>query len=478
MEHYDIIVVGGGAAGLSAAAEAADRGCRALVLEALPQIGGNGVFAEEVFALNSLEQEKRGISCDVDGWFLLAMEHSHWKNNARLTRALLEQSGKNMNWLIGHGLQIAGINPERVPGLGAASHFTEGMHSGRDIMAVLRRFCEENDRITILTRTRATSQLTDEDGAVIGVAAEQNGTSQAFHGDAVLLSTGGCGGNRELIHRIIPGVDETAFAHLKGILMNGDGICMAEAAGGEILSDGCFENAGPTFAGNATVMGLVTKRHAIWLNQAGRRFANEAVGDNFVYGCNAVYAQPGHRCYVLLDQAMVEDAMAGPVDFLAGPEAVSRGTSGMLAALEEETEKGSVCISSSLNEIAAWMGAPAETLEAEILDYNRCCAEGRDPVFLKPASLLRPIQSGRYVCIRCGVDYILTHGGIRVDETMRVLRPSGFPIPNLYAAGVDISGLDSAGYQVTMSGHSFGLSMTGGRWATACALANRSPAKR
>ena len=227
MEHYDIIVVGGGAAGLSAAAEAADRGCRALVLEALPQIGGNGVFAEEVFALNSLEQEKRGISCDVDGWFLLAMEHSHWKNNARLTRALLEQSGKNMNWLIGHGLQIAGINPERVPGLGAASHFTEGMHSGRDIMAVLRRFCEENDRITILTRTRATSLLTDEGGAVIGVAAEQNGTSHAFHGDAVLLSTGGCGGNRELIHRIIPGVDETAFAHLKGIRMNGDGICNA-----------------------------------------------------------------------------------------------------------------------------------------------------------------------------------------------------------------------------------------------------------
>ncbi len=225
-------------------------------------------------------------------------------------------------------------------------------------------------------------------------------------------------------------------------------------------------------------MGLVTKRHAVWLNRSGRRFANEAVGDNFVYGCNAVYAQPGHICYVLLDETMVEDAMAGPVDFLAGPDAVSRGTAGMWAALDEEAEKGSVCISSDLTGIAAWMGIPAEALEAEIQDYNRFCTEGRDPVFLKPEALLRPIRPGRYVCIRCGVDYILTHGGIRVDETMRVLRSDGSPIPGLYAAGVDISGLDSAGYQVTMSGHSFGLSLTGGRWAAACALAQRNSAEK
>ena len=470
MEHYDIIIVGGGAAGLSAAVQTAELGHRALVLEALPQPGGNGVFAEEVFALNTKEQEKRGIRCDVDGWFELAMEHSHWKNNARLTRTLLEQSGRNMDWLTDHGLAIAGINPEHVPGLGAPSHYTEGMHSGREIMAVLRRFCEENSKITILTRTRAKHLLTDEQGAVVGVAADQDGELREFLGDAVLLSTGGCGGNRDLIHRIIPGVDETAFAHLKGIRMNGDGITMAEAAGGEILSDGCFENAGPTFAGNPTVMGLVTKRYAVWINQAGRRFANEAVGDNFVYGCNAVYAQPGHRCYVLLDQAMVEDAIAGPVDFLAGPEAVSRGTSGMLKALEEEQEKGNVCISSSLAEIAAWMDVPADVLETEIRDYNGYCDAGRDPVFLKPETLLRPLRPGRYFCIRCGVDYILTHGGIRVDESMRVLRPNGSQVPHLYAAGVDISGLDSAGYQVTMSGHSLGLSLTGGRWAAACAL--------
>ena len=470
MNHYDIIIAGGGAAGLSAASYAADHGKRALVLESLPKIGGNGVFAEEMFALNSHEQAKRGISSDIDGWFRLAMEHSHWKNNARLTRNLLEKSGENMDWLCDHGLRVAGLQPESVPGLGAGTHFTEGMHTGREVMAVLRQFCENHPNITIHTAARVVSLETDKTGRVIGVTAVIDEKTHTFTGYAVVLSTGGCGGNRELIHRIIPGIDETAFAHLRGIRMNGDGILMAEQAGAEILSNGCFENAGPTFSGNQAVMGLVTKRYAIWLNRQGRRFADESVGDNFVYGCNAVYAQPGHICYVLLDQDMVEEAIQGPVDFLAGPEAVSRGMAGMRQALEQEVQAGRVCISDRLSDLAEWIGIAPEVLVQELHEYNACCAAGNDPVFLKPKELLRAFGPGPYVCIRCGVDYILTHGGIRVDENMRVQRADGSAIPGLYAAGVDISGLDAAGYQVTMGGHSFGLSLTGGRWAAACAL--------
>ena len=466
MNTYDLIVVGGGAAGLSAASHAADLKKTVLVLEALPKVGGNGVFAEEMFALNSREAKSRGITCDVDGWFSLAMEHSHWKNNARLTRNLLEHSGENMDWLCDHGLKVAGMNPESVTGLGAATHFTEGMHTGREVMEVLRQFCQENERITILTNTPVTSLVVDENGAVTGVEAD----NKTFTGSAVLIATGGFGGNSELIHRIIPGIDGSAFAHLRGVRMQGDGILMAEKAGAEILSSGCFENAGPTFAGDSTVMGLVTKRYALWLSRQGRRFANEAMGDNFVYGCNAVYAQPGHKCYVLLDEKMAKQAMAVPVDFLAGPEAVSGGMAGMKKALEKEAEKGRVCMSHDLGEIARWMGAEPEVLKREIEEYNGFCEAGKDPIFLKPQSLLQPLSPGEYICIQCGVDYILTHGGIRVDETMRVQRPDGNVIPNLYAAGVDIAGVDANGYQVTMGGHSLGFSLTGGRWAAECAL--------
>lgn len=470
MNSYDLIVVGGGAAGLSAAAYAAQQAKSVLVLEALPKSGGNGIFAEEMFALNSREQAKRGIVCDVDGWFALAMEHSHWKNNARLIRNLLERSGENMDWLLDHGLDVADVKPEPVEGLGGVTHYTEGMHTGREVMNVLRSFCENDGHITILTNTRVKTLISDGNGRVTGVEAEKDGEKLSFYGGAVIIATGGCGGSAQLMSRIVPGVDREAFAHLKGIRMAGDGIAMAETAGADILADGCLEGAGPTFAGESAVMGLVTKRYALWLNCNGRRFANEAVGDNFVYGCNAVYAQPGHKCYVLLDQAMVEEALEGPVDFLAGPQAVSSGMSGVMDALKREAEKGRVCMSEDLEEVAAFIGTSGEELRAEIEEYNGFCQAGKDKIFLKPASLLKPLKSGKYVCILCGVDYILTHGGIRIDDRMRVLRPDGSTIEGLYAAGVDISGLDANGYQVTMSGHSFGLSTTGGRWAAECAM--------
>ena len=464
-----IIIAGGGAAGLSAAACAASRGAQVIVLEANPKTGGNGVFAEVLFGLGTREQARRGIRYDLDGYFQRSMDHSHWKNNARLVRRLLEASGENLDWLCDHGLEIAGLQ-DGDASLGYATHHTGGMHTGRDTMRVLRNFCENDPHIEIHTKTRV-QRLLMEENTVVGVVAEQGGAEVTFRGRAVLIACGGFLGNPALISRIIPGVDPDAFAHIRGIRMHGDGILLAESAGGEILSDGCFENAGPTFAGTQALMGLVTKRYALWLNAQGRRFANEAIGDNFVYGCNAVYAQPGHFCYILLDNAMVQQAAAGPVDFLAGPAAVNSGMSGLQNAIQKEIAAGRVCVAPDLGGIAAWMGVSPAALSDEIRAYNDACRAGTDALFLKPAELLKPLEQGPYTCIRCGVDNILTHGGIRVDEKMRVLRADGSPIDGLYAAGADISGVDSNGYQVFMGGHSFGFSLTGGRLAAGSILA-------
>ena len=471
MSHeFPIVIVGGGAAGLSAAVEVAEQGKKAIVLEANPRTGGNGMFAEVMFGLNTKEQKRRGIACDLDGYFRLSMEHSHYKNNARLLRQLLRGSAENVDWLCDHGLQVVGLQEEGAPGLGAATHHTQGMHTGRDVMDILRAYCETRENIEIHTRTTANHLILEESGRVCGVLAEENGVEKTFSASAVIIACGGYSGNQELISRINPTVDASAFAHLRGIYMQGSGILMAEEAGGEILTDGCFENAGPTFFGDQTLMGLVTKRHNLWLSKNGRRFVNEGVGDNFVFGCNAVYSQPGHICYVLMDHKMLEEAANGPVDFLAGPMANAKGMAGITDAIVREQAAGRVMYSEDLAAIARWMGADPRVLEAEIAEYNGFCAAGNDPIFLKPQALLKPVQKAPYLCIQCGVDYILTHGGIRVDETMRVQRADGSVVPGLFAAGADISGIDAAGYQVSMAGHSFGFALTGGRIAAKSAL--------
>lgn len=460
----DIIIVGGGAAGLSAAAHAAELGLHVIVFEANSVTGGNGMFAEVMFGVGSREQEKRGIKCDLDGYFRLAMEHSHWKNNARLVRKLLEGSAASIDWLCDHGLKIVGFQDCEVPSLGTGTHFTENVHTGRDAMNILRAFCEENSNITIHTNARVFSIIIKE-GKVIGVTALVNKKPQSFRADAVLIACGEFGGNAELMSRLIPGVDPSYFGHKRGIRMNGDGVLLAESAGGEIVSDGCLENGGPSFEGTPALKNFAVKQYAIWLNKSGRRFADESIRDNFAYGCNAVYAQPGHICYVLLDGKMVKKAMEEPAEFFAGPAAANQDMSDIQGIIAKETDAGMACQSADLAGIAKWIGVPEETLQEEIDEYNMFCKQGRDDVFLKAPEMLVPIGEGPYLCLKCGVNFVLTHGGVRVDEKMRCMRADGTAIPGLYAAGANISGIDSHGYQVSMGGHSFGFSLTGGRIA-------------
>ena len=460
----DIVIVGGGAAGLSAAAHAAELGLKVTVLEANSVTGGNGMFAEVMFGVGTREQEKRGIKCDLDGYFRLAMEHSHWKNNARLVRKLLEGSAANIDWLCDHGLKIAGFQDCEVPGLGTGTHFTENVHTGRDVMNILRAFCEENSNITIHKNARVFSIIMKE-GKVAGVVALVNKWPESFRADAVLIACGEFGGNAELLARIIPGVDTSCFGHKRGIRMNGDGILLAETAGGEIVNDGCLENGGPSYEGSPALKSLAVKQYAIWLNKSGRRFADESIRDNFAYGCNVVYAQPGHMCYVLLDDAMVKKAFEGPAEFLAGPAAATQDLSDIKTIIKKEQAAGMICRSKDLEKIADWMGVSADILKNEIEEYNNFCKQGSDPVFLKPADTLIPLKKGPYLCLKCGVNFVLTHGGVRVDEKMRAMRRDGTAIPGLYAAGANISGVDAHGYQVSMGGHSFGFSLTGGRIA-------------
>ncbi|MBE6017701.1 MAG: FAD-binding protein [Lachnospiraceae bacterium] len=460
----EVLIIGGGAAGLSAAAHAAELGLKAIVFEANSVTGGNGMFAEVMFGVGSREQEKRGIRCDLDGYFRLAMEHSHWKNNARLVRKLLEGSGASIDWLCDHGLKIAGFQDCEVPSLGTGTHFTENVHTGRDSMNILRDFCEKNSNITIYTNARVFSIII-KDERVIGLTALINKKPQSFRGDAVLIACGEFGGNAELMSRIIPGVDPSYFGHKRGIRMNGDGILLAESAGGEIVSDGCLENGGPSFEGSPALKNFAVKQYAIWLNRSGRRFADESIRDNFAYGCNAVYAQPGHICYVLLDDKMVKKAMGEPAEFFAGPAAANQNMSDIQGIIAKETDADMACQSADLAGIAKWIGVPDETLQNEIDEYNKFCMQGRDDVFLKTPEMLVPIGDGPYLCLKCGVNFVLTHGGVRIDEKMRCIRADGSAIPGLYAAGANISGVDSHGYQVSLGGHSFGFSLTGGRLA-------------
>lgn len=108
MKEYQtqLLVIGGGASGMSAAAAAAEKGIETIVAEAGPAVGGNGLFPRGIFGVNSVIQRRKLIFADRDQLFSDCMQYSHWKIDGRIIRALIDKSGDTISWLMEKGVEF------------------------------------------------------------------------------------------------------------------------------------------------------------------------------------------------------------------------------------------------------------------------------------------------------------------------------------------------------------------------------------
>lgn len=459
-----ILIIGGGAAGLSAAVTAAELGAEVTVLERHPQPGGNGQFAEGVFGAGSRLQQRLNIDADPAKLFREAMEYSHWKSDARLTRALIEASAETVDWLCGLGVGFCRVIHHMVNQSPEVFHMTAKGPTGRYVMAALKQRCGELG-VSIETNTRCRKLLQDEGGTVIGAEGEKDGRVQSYMADEVLIACGGMAGNPQLIRRLRPDFEPEHFMHFKGIYHPGDGIAMAEAAGAALDSDIAIEGAGPVFCGLGPVGALVRSAQSVWVNALGERFADESIVDDFIYGQNAVARQPGKSCWALFDAGTVQRLMEGPPSVMAPADQTDSGFDALPEAVERAVADGRLLRADSVEELAAAMGMEPGVLENTVEEYNAFCRAGEDRHLSKPRRCLYALEQGPFYGAKAGIDMITTHGGIRVNHRLQVTDPSGRPLKGLWAAGIDISGVDSGDYSVTLSGHAFGFSLAGGRMA-------------
>ncbi|MCD7846321.1 MAG: FAD-dependent oxidoreductase [Oscillospiraceae bacterium] len=465
-----ILIIGGGAAGLACAVAAAQAGARVTVLEKRGSAGGNGRYAEGVFGAGSRLQKRNNIDADPDVLFREAMEFSHWKADGRLTRALIDASGPTVDWLADMGVPFTRVlhhMPNQSP---EVFHMAYPAPTGARVMEVLKAQCAALG-VDIRLNARCLS-LTMENGAVTGAEAETDGERTKFQADSVLIATGGFAGDPDKMRAMIPGCEPGAYMHLKGIPMAGDGLTLAESAGASIVKDIAIEGCAPVFKGRSEITGLIRREDCLWVNALGRRFCDESICQNFILGQNAVARQPGKMCWAILDSEALRRAYEGLPPMMADPAITENGMTELYTALEKELAAGSVFQGDSLEALAQAAGIDPETLTQEVADYNAACAQGHDGLFAKDRRYLKPINKAPYYAVRAGMDIITTHGGVAVSDHMQVIRPSGQPIPGLYAAGIDISGVDSGDYSVTLSGHAFGFSLAGGRLAAAEMMLN------
>ncbi len=213
MYSADIVIAGGGLSGLSAALTAAENGLEAILLEKMPFLGGAGLFPEGSLGIGTRYQKENGIQTTVDQVFSKVMEFHHWRCNAPAIRALLNESGKMIDWLTDLGVSIKGIRTMFPPEKSLQVwHIFEG--GGARLVKVMSEHIRGHG-VPVLTKTPVKELLIDDEGTVTGITAQKaDGGMLIVNAKAVIIATGGFASSKEMLRKYVPDVNAPGMAKL------------------------------------------------------------------------------------------------------------------------------------------------------------------------------------------------------------------------------------------------------------------------
>ena len=449
----DVIVVGGGASGLSAALEAARLGLRVELVEVAESVGGAAAWAGGGICLvGSTQQQARGISDSVpqalSDWLAWGGPTVDAEWAARYLAASAESVGR---WLEGIGVSFDRVDlwpGNSVPRM----HFSDGKGEGI-IEALLSAASTAGAKVTTGT------WLTKLEPGAAGVTATLQGPDGRIREErvaAVIMATGGfCGDHARISRNLTP--------QLAGGRVLAGGAPTAVGLGHDVLAALGVEF---THLSNMTIYPWATPEYRdptgarglsfvggageLWFNRAGRRFHNESVRDGNL-SVDAVLAQPGHTFYSVYPDAEIDNVVISAPEFRNKNRTLT--TRAYLDASPYARRAG------SYEALAALFSEPASFL-AEIALLKAETAQGRpsDNRFGRPlAGFPKGIWDGPVRAIECHLLARKSLGGVRTDHLCRPLRPGGTAIPHVYAVG-EVAGMagghinGKAGLEGTMLG--------------------------
>ncbi len=479
--EYDLVVVGGGASGKSAALIAAREGKRVVVLEKMPETGGLSMYAEGTAAFESVIQKELGtprlskyhfpsIEEGIDKF----MSYSHQRADYGVVRAFVENSAETIDIYrdLGVVYKTCDIAAEDDPNEVWTFHLPEGL--GAHCQDVLLDAIQKLD-VDIFTSTPA-KELIVEDGAVVGVVAESDGEPMRIGGKAVILATGGMGSDPDRIYKYSWAAPGAYNMNVLTPLQNvGDGLDMALAVGAD---PSCITTCPLLAAGGRDMtmdsqVGGAGVNPGVWVNKTGKRFCAESVAEN-IGDIGSYYAkQPGGIVWSILSQADIDRLINEGSEIAIGEFVVFHKPMDRLPIeLDAHLETGLVKKADSFAQLAELMGLPVDDFVATMEDYNKFCEEGYDAAFMKKPQYLRPMVEGPYYGVPLATGTMGSAGGIRINANMQVVTDAGTPIPGLYAVGLDATGMYGDCYNMEVPGAANGFAHTSGRIAARHAIAN------
>ncbi|WP_337109712.1 FAD-dependent oxidoreductase [Prescottella equi] len=458
-DNWDVVVIGGGGAGLAAAVSAAEQGASVLLFESQTELGGSTQLSAGLFtAAGTSVQRGLGIEDTAEKFFQHYMDLNHWMLKPGLVRAFCENAGPTLEWLIGLGVEIPARESANahMPGLAQAGvedvwrgHVPKDQ--GYGLVQVLDK-ARRDQGVEVVLNTRVQSLLV-EDGRVAGVVADDI----EVRASSVVIASGGFAQNKDLVDRLYP------FANRGGDSLF---VVAAEGSRGDHLAFGEQVDAAVTGEGWGLMLPTVyfqrfhhwqsgfPPKSRIYVNGDGRRFMDEDA--SYAVSTGIIDAQQG-GAWVVFDERARLNLPAGYTDW--APERIL-------------DEAGRTLRADTLTELAAAMGVPADALEAAVARWNDQLPNGVDDDFLRHRTLANkgstadpdPIDQGPFYAARLlPAELVCTHAGVEIDGNASVLDRTGRPVQGLFAAGEAGAGI--LGLRYVGGGNAVANALTMGRIA-------------
>lgn len=419
-EHYNLVIIGAGAAGLAAAVSAAQRGLKEiLVIDKAPFVGGHSALSGgSVNAVDHEAQLKEGIKDSSEFWSRQIMEEGGFTNEPNLVRTLVENAYPTLNWLRDLGIPFNDRVFEAWGGKYKRAHSAGQKRNG---MTYVRVMNQKARGLGVQVRLGCKAlDLMLEDGQVVGVLAEnKDGLQKKIFSKAVIIATGGFTANVEMLRkydkRLTQAFRTTANPSGKGFDgSTGDGILMAEKVGA-LTTDMDAIQLIPLRGGRL----LNYAGGDLFVNGEGKRFADETESINEL--SKAYLNLPTQTMWVITDSAS------------------KKGLD-----LEAKLLSGQVMTADTVDEMADKMGVRRTVLKATLDRYNKFARKGKDEDFGRTI-FTQTIEKPPFYFGKERFDIHYSCGGLRITDKSEVLGAGEKPIPHLYAAGEVTGGIHGRG---------------------------------
>ena len=461
-KECDVLVLGGGGAGLVAAARAAYKtGLRVIVLEKQEKTGGGAWYAADFKVYNSHWQKDRGIPDTLEESLRKAMDETYWKLDPQLARSCFEATGRFFDWLCDTGENVEdafregayifdGPDGPRIPVFRKMRHGKQG-GAGRFVMDQMLTLCREQG-VEILTGCKATKLLA-EGGQITGALAEDAGGDYRIRCGACVLATGSWIGDEKTLVSVDPKFAAMAKVRSphRSPAYTGDGLRMAQQVGVRLDEESmCLRLMGPVFmpadsAPYPVFRAMNMDPAPIWVNTQGKRWICETIVSRrgFFDAAIALRDQPEGMSYTVFDANCIEAAIKRSRSGIqSGPFPMPPVPEDWQADMDAAVRDYGFALFQAVTpeELAKTIGLPADTFLETIERYNTLCDQGLDTDFFKLPEQLTPIRKAPYYALRCTMATDGAFGGIPVDAQLRAFAEDKGTIENLYTVGDIASG--------------------------------------